>query len=109
MTRTSDPHVEHYQRIRQNPRFLALSRARSRTSWRLSAVVLAAYFLFMGVAAVNPQFLHQPLFPGSHLSLGLPLGALLLLASWLLTAWYVHRANQHFDPIGASIIEESQA
>ncbi|MDR0277821.1 MAG: DUF485 domain-containing protein [Paucimonas sp.] len=109
MTHLPDPHAEHYRRISQNPRFLALSRARSRTSWCLSAVVLAAYFLFMGVAAINPQFLHQPLFPGSHLSLGLPLGALLLLASWLLTAWYVHRANHHFDPIGASIIKESQA
>lgn len=104
-----DPLAEHYRRIHQNPRFQALTRARTRISWRLSAVVLAAYFLFMGVAALQPQFLHQQLYPGSHLSLGLPLGALLLLLSWLLTAWYVHRANNHFDRIAASIVKENQA
>ncbi|MGE8409169.1 MAG: DUF485 domain-containing protein [Pseudomonas sp.] len=108
MTCMPDPLAEHYRRIRQNPKFIALARTRSRTSWWLSALVLAGYFLFMGIAAVRPDLLHQPLYPGSHLSLGFPLGTLLLLVSWLLTGWYVHRANHHFDRLGDSIIKESQ-
>ncbi|MDH4582819.1 DUF485 domain-containing protein [Pseudomonas sp. BN415] len=103
-----DPHAEHYRRIRQNPKFIELTRTRSRTSWLLSALVLAGYFLFMGVAAMRPELLQQPLYPGSHLSMGIPLGTLLLLTTWLLTGWYVHRANKHFDRLGDSIITESQ-
>lgn len=108
MTCMPDPHAEHYRRIRQNPKFIALTRTRSRTSWWLSALVLAGYFLFMGVAAIRPELLHQPLYPDSHLSMGIPLGTLLLLATWLLTGWYVHRANSHFDRLGDSIVKESQ-
>ncbi len=108
MTCMPDPHTEHYRRIRQNPKFIELTRTRSRTSWLLSALVLAGYFLFMGVAAMRPELLQQPIYPGSHLSMGIPLGTLLLLATWLLTGWYVHRANNHFDRLGDSIITESQ-
>ncbi|BAU74661.1 DUF485 domain-containing protein [Metapseudomonas furukawaii] len=109
MSSTPESTADHYQRIRQDPRFIALVRSRSRTSWRLTLLVLATYFLFMGVAAIRPDLLHLPLYPGSHLSLGLPLGALLILITWLLTGWYVHRANTHYDRLGQRIIEESQA
>ncbi|MFK8333023.1 DUF485 domain-containing protein [Pseudomonas sp. BJa5] len=103
-----DTPVEHYRRIRENPRYIALARARSRLTWWLSALVLASYFLFMGVAAARPDLLHLPLYPGSHLSLGIPLATLLIVVAWLLTAWYVHRANSHFDHVSASIVKESQ-
>ncbi|MNY62429.1 Inner membrane protein YjcH [compost metagenome] len=53
--------------------------------------------------------LHLPLYPGSHLSLGLPLGALLIIVTWLLTGWYVHRANTRYDTLSEQIIKESQA
>ena len=109
MSSTPEDQSEHYRRIRQNPRFIALTRSRARTSWWLTLSVLASYFLFMGVAAIRPDLLHRPLYAGSHLSLGIPLGALLILVTWILTGWYVHRANTHFDRLGNSIIEESQA
>ncbi len=101
-------HADHYRRIRQDPRFIELSRARSRTSWWLSLAVLSSYFLYMGIAAVRPDLLHLPLYPGSHLSLGIPLGALLIVAGWLLTGWYVRRANRHYDELSEHIIQESQ-
>jgi uncharacterized membrane protein (DUF485 family) len=109
MSSTTDPHTQQYSRIRQNPRFIALSRSRSRTTWILSALVLSAYFLFMALAACLPEVLHLPLYSGSHLSLGLPLGALLILATWLLTGWYVHRANTRYDTLSEQIVKESQA
>ncbi|MCY1278920.1 Inner membrane protein YjcH [compost metagenome] len=109
MSSSAEPHSQHCSRIRQNPRFIALSRSRSRTSWMLSALVLAAYFLFMALAACLPEVLHLPLYPGSHLSLGLPLGAVLILATWLLTGWYVHRANTRYDSLSEQIVKETQA
>lgn len=108
MTIPPKSHTDHYRRIRQDPKFIALSRARGRTSWWLTIVVLSGYFLFMGVAASDPQLLHRPLYPSSHISLGIPLGALLIVAGWLLTGWYVHRANNHYDRLNESIIQESQ-
>lgn len=108
MNSTTDPHADHYRRIRENPRFIALIQTRSRLTWKLSALVLCGYFLFMGVAASQPELLHQPLYPGSHLSLGIPIATLLIVIAWLLTAWYVYRANTHFDSLSASIVKESQ-
>lgn len=106
MSNTAEQLSDHYSRIRTNPRFIAMSTARSRTSWLLSALVLCAYFLFMALAACLPQVLHTPLYPGSHLTLGIPLGASIILISWLLTGWYVHRANSHFDHLSEQIIKE---
>lgn len=106
MSDTAEQLCDHYRRIRKNPRFIVLSRSRSRTSWLLSALVLCAYFVFMAVAACLPEVLHTPLYPGSHLTLGMPLGALIILVSWLLTGWYVHRANTRFDSLSEQIVQE---
>lgn len=108
MTNTPDAITEHYRRIRENPHFKTVVQARSRLSWRLSALVLCAYFVFMAIAAGVPALLHAPLYPGSHLSIGIPLASLLIVIPWLLTGWYVHRANSHFDRLIAAISEEQQ-
>ncbi|MFJ3485937.1 DUF485 domain-containing protein [Pseudomonas sp. NPDC090202] len=108
MSDTPDSIREQYRRIRENPAFKAVVQARSRLSWRLSGLVLCAYFVFMAIAAGVPALLHAPLYPGSHLSVGIPLASLLVVIPWLLTGWYVHRANRHFDRQIAAIAEESQ-
>lgn len=108
MNTTTHPDADQYRRILQNPRFQALVQARSRLTWRLSLLVLGTYFVFMGVAACLPGWLHAPLYRDSHLSLGIALACLLILCAWLLTGWYVHRANSHFDSLSARIVQESQ-
>ncbi|WP_460419190.1 DUF485 domain-containing protein [Pseudomonas sp. microsymbiont 2] len=100
--------TQHAQRILADPRFMVLVQTRSKLTWRLSLVVLCAYFAFMGVAACWPTLLHARLHQGSHLSVGIAVSTLLILSGWLLTGWYVHRANTHFDSLSASIVEESQ-
>ncbi|MCS7567074.1 DUF485 domain-containing protein [Pseudomonas aeruginosa] len=108
MNATTTPHAEHYQRIRENPRFIALVQARSRLTWRLSVLVLCSYFIFMGVAACLPELLRIPLHQDSHLPLGIPVAIMLILVAWLLTGWYVYRANTYFDSLSASIVGECQ-
>ena len=100
-------HAQNYDHIRNNPKFHQLAQSRSRLAWSLSAAVLGVYFLFMATVAFAPAWLHQPLAEGSPLSVGLPIGAAVILFSWLLTGWYVRCANTRFDALSAELVEES--
>jgi uncharacterized membrane protein (DUF485 family) len=96
-------------RIRSNPKFQSLARQRAVLAWSLSAVVLGVYYLFIMLVAFVPGWLHAPLYEGSNLTRGIPLGAAIIILSWLLTAWYVRSANTRFDSLSAQILEEAQA
>jgi uncharacterized membrane protein (DUF485 family) len=61
----------------------------------LSLAVVVIYFGFILLIAFNPQFMGQIIADG--LSVGILLGALVILSSWLLTYVYVRWANAHFD------------
>jgi len=100
--------TERCERIRANPKFQQLVRSRSRLAWSLSAAVLGTYYLFMLVVAFAPQWLHTPLGENQLLTVGMPVGAAIIVFSWLLTGWYVYRANTRFDGLGAALIEESK-
>jgi uncharacterized membrane protein (DUF485 family) len=78
-------------------------RAVARTRWRLAgaltATMMAVYFGFLSLVAWAPQALGRRLVPG--LSLGVLLGALVIVAAWLLTWVYVRWANAVYDPMVA--------
>ena len=67
--------------------------------WRLQVVLtvamIALYFGFILLIAYNKPLLARLIAPG--LSLGILLGALVIVASWLLTLVYVRWANTHYD------------
>lgn len=96
-----------YQRIRENPKFQQLEQRRGRFALLLSIVVLTGYYGFMMVVAFNPALLHQPMSAGSTLTIGAPIGAAIIIISWLLTGWYAWRANGEFDRINAEVIKEA--
>jgi uncharacterized membrane protein (DUF485 family) len=109
MTTDHPNHAHTCAQVRANPKFKHLTRQRALLAWSLSCVVLAIYYSFIMVVAFVPAWLHLPLYDGSHLSLGMPIGVTIILLSWLLTAWYVHRANTHFDVLSSQILQESRA
>lgn len=109
MSNHETPHAQSCDRIRSNPKFQRLARQRAVLAWSLSAVVLGVYYLFIMLVAFVPGWLHLPLYEGSNLSRGIPLGAAIIVMSWLLTAWYVRSANTRFDSLSAQILEEAQA
>ncbi len=78
-------------------------RAVARTRWRLAGALTAAmivvYFGFLGLVAWAPQRLATRVTEG--LSLGVLLGALVIVAAWLLTWVYVRWANLVYDPMVA--------
>ena len=98
---------EIYQRVRQNPKFTELVQRRGRFAIVLSVIVLVAYYSFMMLVAFAPNLLSIPLSDGSALTVGTPIGAAIIIVSWLLTGLYVRRANGEFDRLNAEIIEEA--
>ncbi len=76
-------------------RLRALHRARWRLALGLTAGVVVIYFGFILLIAYRRDVLATLLAPG--LSLGILLGALVIVASWLLTWFYVRWANSTYD------------
>jgi uncharacterized membrane protein (DUF485 family) len=62
----------------------------------LTIAMICIYFGFILLIAFNKPLMASLIVPG--LSLGILLGALVIVASWLLTWVYVHWANAHYDP-----------
>jgi uncharacterized membrane protein (DUF485 family) len=76
-------------------RLRALARARARVAGALTAAMIALYFGFILLIAFRRDLLAHMLGPG--LSVGVVLGAFVIVASWMLTWVYVRWANLHYD------------
>ena len=73
----------------------AVSAARWRVALSLTIAMMAVYFGFILLVAFDKPLLGRTLAPG--LSLGMLLGALVIVAAWVLTWVYVRWANTHYD------------
>ena len=93
----AEPHGEAYlpPMDDRHARLEALAAARERIAVRLTLAMVLLYFGFIGLVAFARPVLARLVVPG--LSLGILLGALVIVASWLLTWIYVRWANRHYD------------
>jgi uncharacterized membrane protein (DUF485 family) len=73
-----------------------LDAARWRVALTLTAVMVLLYFGFILLVAYGHGLLGIEVVPG--LTLGILLGALVIVASWILTWIYVRWAAAHYDP-----------
>lgn len=85
----------------------ALARRRARVAVALTGCMIAIYFGFIALIAFDPALLARRVTNG--LSLGILLGALVIVASWLLTWVYVRWANAHYDTALKAIGEAPRA
>lgn len=81
-----------------------LDAARWRVALGLTGAMVVLYFGFILLVAYGRAILAIQVVPG--LSLGILLGALVIVASWLLTWVYVRWANRHYDPRVAALGRE---
>lgn len=96
-----------YERIRHNPKFDELVAKRSHLAVTLSIIVLVIFYGFILVVAFKPALLATPLWQGSATTIAIPIGAGIIWFFWLLTGYYIHRANKDFDGINADIVKEA--
>ena len=76
-------------------RLRQLHQARWRVALGLTGAIVVIYFGFILLIAYRREVLAARLAPG--LSVGIVLGALVIVASWLLTWFYVRWANTRYD------------
>jgi uncharacterized membrane protein (DUF485 family) len=76
-------------------RLSALGTARWKIAGSLTAAMMIVYFGFIALIAFDKPLLATVVAPG--LTLGILLGALVIVAAWLLTWIYVRWANAHYD------------
>jgi uncharacterized membrane protein (DUF485 family) len=73
----------------------AVSAARWRVAMSLTIAMMVAYFGFILLIAFDKPLLGSIIVPG--LSLGMLLGALVIVIAWAVTWIYVRWANTHYD------------
>jgi len=76
-------------------RLSAVAATRWRVAIALTAAMIAVYFGFILLIAYARPVLARRIIPG--LSLGILLGALVIVTSWILTWVYVRWANTRYD------------
>ena len=81
-----------------------LDRSRWRVVLWLTGAMVLLYFGFIALVAFGRDILATEVTPG--LSLGIQLGAMVILVSWFLTWLYVWWANRYYDPRVAAMIRE---
>jgi uncharacterized membrane protein (DUF485 family) len=81
----------------------ALARAQWRLALTLTGAMMAIYFAFVLLVAWAKPLLATQIVPG--LSLGILLGALVIVSAWALIWVYVRWANGHYDATVASLRE----
>jgi uncharacterized membrane protein (DUF485 family) len=99
---------DYVSRVKLDPQFQELIAKRTRFAWLLSAAMLAIYFGFIFIIAFAPKVLGVPLAAGAVTTVGIPVGLFVIVAAFVLTGVYVHRANSEFDTITRQIIERAK-
>ena len=69
---------------------------RWRVSLVLTALLFVLYYGYIVLIAVDRELLSMKI--GDVTTLGIPLGAAVIVGAWALTAAYVVWANRHYDP-----------
>jgi uncharacterized membrane protein (DUF485 family) len=83
-----------------------LDKARWRMALTLTGATVLLYFGFIALVAFGRPFLAIQVIPG--LSLGILLGALVIVTSWVLTWVYVRWANTVYDPQVQALMDEGR-
>ena len=83
-----------------------LDRARWRMALGLTGAMVLLYFGFIALVAFGRTLLAVQVVPG--LSVGILLGALVIVASWVLTWVYVRWANNVYDPAVRALVESGR-
>ena len=84
------------------PEYTALTRARNKIVWPLSAAVILVYFVLILTIAFEPQALAAPVGAGVT-SLGVVLGLGVIFFCLIITGIYVYYANHVLEPLADAI------
>lgn len=96
---------EQVEQIRNNPKYQELVSKRSAFAWMLSIVMLVIYYAFIMVIAFKPEVLGTKIGDGV-MTVGIPVGIVIIIIAFALTGIYVRRANSEFDDLSQQVKDE---
>lgn len=88
--------------ITSDPRYIELTRRRSRLAWMLTLLMLVVYYGFILLIAFSPESLAAKIGTGA-MTWGFPVGMAIILIAIALTGIYVWKANSDFDPLSEEL------
>lgn len=92
-------------RIQGDPNYQSLVRERSSFGWTLAIIMLVLYYGFIAIVAFDPSLIATKV--SGVITVGILMGAGLIVASVLLTGLYVLRANTRYDDLNRAIVAAS--
>ncbi|WP_368029494.1 DUF485 domain-containing protein [Arcobacter sp. s6] len=93
------------QKIKSNPKYQELVSKRSSFSLKLSIFVLVMFYAYILVIAFNKELLATKLGDGV-MTIAFPIGAAIIVISFITTLIYVRRANSEFEDLTNQIKED---
>lgn len=99
----STGHDSRRKELLASPDFHNLVARRWRISLLLTAALFVLYYGYILLIALNKPFVSIRM--GGGTPIGIPLGAAVILGSWVLTAVYIAWANRYYDREAARLRE----
>lgn len=93
------------EKIKSLPQYQQLVKERTSLAWKLSFTMLLVYCGYILLLAFYPDFF-TTIVMGDHISIGFPVGVGIIIFAFLITGYYVKRANDDFDQLTAQIKKE---
>ncbi|HJW03472.1 MAG TPA: DUF485 domain-containing protein [Azospira sp.] len=94
------------KRIRANPKFHELKSKRNTFGWLLTIIMLIVYYGYIVIIAFDKSLLAAKLSESGVMTVGIPVGAGIIVFTILITGLYVRRANSEFDALTEQIVQE---
>jgi uncharacterized membrane protein (DUF485 family) len=91
------------KRIESDPNYVKLVRDRKSFGWTLTIITLVLYYGYIAIVAFAPNVIAEKV--AGSITIGLILGAVVIVASVLLTGIYVLRANSQYDELTRAVVE----
>ncbi len=91
------------EKIKANPDYQKLLKARNSFSLKLTIAMLVVYFIFILTIAFDPALLGIPLSSNSVTTIGIPIGMSVIVFAFILTGIYTKRANGEFDDLANKV------
>jgi uncharacterized membrane protein (DUF485 family) len=90
--------------MQATPEFAELRRKLRRFVFPMSAVFLVWYLIYVLLASFAPAFMATPVF--GNVNIGLIIGLLQFVTTFVITTLYVRYANRNLDPAAEKIREQ---
>jgi uncharacterized membrane protein (DUF485 family) len=93
-----------YEQMQATPEFADLRRRLRRFVFPMSAAFLIWYLVYVLLASYAPSFMSIKVF--GNINVGLIIGLLQFVSTFVITTVYVRYANRHLDPAAEKIREQ---